>query len=629
MRILYHPKKQSGVSLGFEAYCAPAGFDRTAQAVDIYEIFKAYYATNTDAKTIYSFTSAINTLALDAASGVSYRWGETIAGVDYVHDVSSGTAFTAGSTKRYVIVNNTTTSASSFTYPKGAVWIYAGLLVDGMASRFNSYLTYIHCNSIDDITRLHDYSFQETNLTGILTINHNLGSYAFSKTKITSINFGSSITQFSYANFFGCTQLTGTLTLPVNLTSWDVNNFYGCTGLTGNLTFPSGLSSIPGSSFYGCTGLTSLTLPNNITSIGNSAFYGCTGLTGTLTLPNNITTLGTYTFYGCTGFTGTLTIPSTLSSCGAGSFVNTNFNAILNSSSNFEISDYVLYDISTSGKVKALHAVKGQSGSLTLKSDATEILYGCFYSNTARTGVLSLPSNVTAIGDYAFYNCTGLTGAISISNSITTLGAYAFYNCIGFNSTITLGNGFPTLGAYTFYNCTGLTGNLTIPNNVKSIGTSCFYNCNKLSTTLTISTAVTSIGNSAFYGCKGFTGTLTIPNSCLTLDGRAFQGCTGFTALDLGTGVTTLVNNYVFMGCTGFTGTLSLPASLTNISYRSFYGCTGFTRCDAHRNTAPTTGAECFASFPAIPLHVLAGTSSYTTAPWTTTSIFSSITKDL
>ena len=86
-----------------EAFIAPANFDPASQPLNIVSVFGDY--NNVNKAYIFSFTSAIATLTLSALAGITYRWGETISGVDYVYDVVSGTAFTAGSIKRYVIVN--------------------------------------------------------------------------------------------------------------------------------------------------------------------------------------------------------------------------------------------------------------------------------------------------------------------------------------------------------------------------------------------------------------------------------------------------------------------------------------------------------------------------------------------
>ena len=75
------------------------------------------------------------------------------------------------------------------------------------------------------------------------------------------------------------------------------------------------------------------------------------------------------------------------------------------------------------------------------------------------------------------------------------------------------------------------------------------------------------------------------------------------------------------------TGTLAIPSGVTAIGNYCF-ASTAFTRVNSYPNTQPTTGTGTFDA-DAMALHVPTGTSSYTTAPWTTTTIFATLTKDL
>jgi hypothetical protein len=220
--------------LNMEAFIAPAKFDANAQPLNIITVFGEY--NNANKAYIYSFTSAIATLTLPASAGITYRWGETISGVDYVYDVVSGTAFTAGSTKRYVIVNSTATSlianVANHSGYNGAIWIYCSSKVYGIYAYENTYLNYVHCEDLNSITTI------------------------------------------------------------------GINAFYGCKGLTGTLTIPNSVTTIGNQAFANCKGLTgSLTIPNSVTTIGDGAFQSCNKLNGIATIGSGITTIGYSGFY--------------------------------------------------------------------------------------------------------------------------------------------------------------------------------------------------------------------------------------------------------------------------------------------------------------------------------------------
>ena len=234
--------------LNADAFIAPANFDANAQPLNIITVFGDY--NNANKAYIYSFTSAIATLTLTASAGITYRWGETISGVDYVSDVSSGTAFTSGSTKRYVIVNNINSSAIA-NVPNGGVWLYVGTKIYSVNSSSNN-LKYVHCQNLYSLTTI--------------------GTKAF----------------------YGNNSLTGILTIPDSVTSIGQNAFYGCSGFTGALTIPNSVTTINGSAFENCSGLTgALTIPNSVTSIGVYAFYGMRNVTSVYSYALSAPTVGT------------------------------------------------------------------------------------------------------------------------------------------------------------------------------------------------------------------------------------------------------------------------------------------------------------------------------------------------
>lgn len=80
----------------------------------------------------------------------------------------------------------------------------------------------------------------------------------------------------------------------------------------------------------------------------------------------------------------------------------------------------------------------------------------------------------------------------------------------------------------------------------------------------------------------------------------------------------------------GFTGTLILHDGITDIGAAAFFETPGFTRVESYSTTAPTVGTDAFLfGGTARPLHIPVSNSGYNIAPWTTTSIFSTIINDL
>lgn len=230
-------------------------------------------------------------------------------------------------------------------------------------------------------------------------------------------------------------QRTGTLTVPDSVTRVGIYAFYDCDGFTAlDLeTTTSNLVTI-GSSAFSAVGLTgNIAIPNSVETIGASAFAGDTALTGTLTLGTGLKTIGSAAF-GNVPFTGTLTIPSAVAAIGEGAFYNNNFTSISSSATGFTVSDYVLYDETASGQIKAHTSARGYTGTLTFKAGTTSVLSLCLCNNDNRSGAIVIPYTVTVIGTQSFDNCGGFNSTVTIGDttngsSLTTIGKYAFRSC--------------------------------------------------------------------------------------------------------------------------------------------------------------------------------------------------------
>ena len=221
--------------------------------------------------------------------------------------------------------------------------------------------------------------------------------------------------------------------------------FYGCSGLTGLLTIPDGVTSIGDQAFSGCSGLMgSLTIPNGVTSIGDHAFSGCSGLMGPLTIPDGVTYIGWGAFSGCSGLTGLLTIPNSVTS----------------------VENY------------AFSGCSGLMGPLTIPSGVTHIGYGAFRDCSSLTSV-TIPDSVTGIDTGAFQGCSSLASMtipqVVCSSTLRSVFPSA-YQAI---TNVVVSDGVTSIGSSLFAGCTNLA-HITIPASVMSIGDNAFKGCTSL-----------------------------------------------------------------------------------------------------------------------------------------------------
>jgi len=124
----------------------------------------------------------------------------------------------------------------------------------------------------------------------------------YSSTNLTDLILGSKVTSIAEGEFFGCTNLAGTLVIPdacitisVDL-GFGVGAFEGSTGIE-KLVCGSGLNLIFNQSFNGCTSLATVLLNEGLTELGSNAFNSC-AIT-TIDLPSTITDMGSQCFENC------------------------------------------------------------------------------------------------------------------------------------------------------------------------------------------------------------------------------------------------------------------------------------------------------------------------------------------
>ena len=256
-------------------------------------------------------------------------------------------------------------------------------------------------------------AFEGTSLTGTLQLPEGLKYVSgFKSTKITNVQFPSTLEEIGPAAFNNCTSLMCEISLPHSLKQIGGAAFYS-SAIKGNLALPDKLEYIGQQAFNGCSGLTgSLTIPNGIKTIYSSSFASC-GFTGNLTLPMGLVEIESGAFSG-TKFKGELSIPSTVTIIGNSAFANTEF-----------------------------------SGTLVLPKElislGTSVFSGCW----RLSGVVEIPENIVAIPSQLFYNCKNIEGIV-LHKDVQVIESQAFAYCYYVYSIVSKAKNAPTIASNAF-----------------------------------------------------------------------------------------------------------------------------------------------------------------------------------
>ena len=290
-------------------------------------------------------------------------------------------------------------------------------LIDGVyqipANAFDRKKTLTKCVLPDKLERIEGGAFYNTSLTGTVQLPEGLKFVrGFSRTKITNIQFPSTLETIGYDAFEGCSSLMCEISLPNSLKTIEGNAFSNST-IKGNLALPEGLEYIGSGAFSGCSGLTgSLTIPSGVHIINGSAFRNC-GFTGNLTLPMGLAEIQGEAFFG-TKFKGELNIPSTVATIGNSAFANTEFNSTL-------ILPKELISLGSS------------------------VFSGCW----RLSGVVEIPENIVAIPSQLFYNCKNIEGIV-LHKDVEVIESQAFANCYYISSIVCEAKNPPTVASSSF-----------------------------------------------------------------------------------------------------------------------------------------------------------------------------------
>lgn len=281
------------------------------------------------------------------------------------------------------------------------------------------------------------------------------------KKSLNYIILPDNIKNIKAAAFYGCTELTGSLTIPEGVVIIESGAFYDCNSLTGSLTLPSTLKYIGGevkhdtgeviltgggNVFSNCEFSSELIIPDNVEYIGNDSFKGCKYLYGNLKLPSKLSYLGSDAFNGCINLTGSLEIPQNVTEIQLRTFYNCGFNGTLflhNGITKIGASAFAYNkfkgELSLPKNISQIGdwAFTGNhfSGNLVLPTTILKIGVGTFAGNQRISGTIEIPEGIISIGSRAFDTCTGIEG-LKFPQSVETIQDYAFGNCYGIGSII-------------------------------------------------------------------------------------------------------------------------------------------------------------------------------------------------
>ena len=485
-------------------------------------------------------------------------------------------------------------------------------------------------------------SLDLSNWTFSSSSSFSMESMFYNCTKLTTIG------DVSGWNMTKCTSLGNTFQncnalTTLDVSSWDVQNvtnfyatFYDCRVITTidvsgwNVTKGTSMASM----FYNCDGLTSLDLSawvlNTTSALSLSAtFANC----------SNLTTIGDVSGWNTIQVTN---LSNTFADC-----------AKITDASIAYVSGWDTQNVtdmaSTFARCVLLNTidVSGWNVAKCTNFGSTAVSgWGMFIGCTALDSLdlsawtFSVASNIR-FGS-VFASCSDLEYIGDISGwdtqKFTDLQT-CFYGCSHLDSVDVSGWNVAAVTnmSSTFNGCSSLTS-LDVSGWTTSAVTntsSMFRGCSGL-TALDIDSFdmadVTTI-NAMFYGCSSITvldvSAWVIDASCTNCY-AAFYQCSGLSTINISgwdmTNVT--ATSYMFGSCSGLDGTIVMPSTLKVCQDQFATGCSGIDQWNFYPTTQPTTSGTPFGSY-AVPLHVPTGSTSYNTAPWTTTTIFSSITKDL
>ncbi len=426
------------------------------------------------------------------------------------------------------------------------------------------------------------------------------------------------VTRIDERTFYGCSDLTGSLTIPNSVTMIGQYAFHGCSGFTGSLIIGNSVNSIGSDAFFGCGGFSFFTVLSetppyygyqalqylsSITHVyvpcgfeeayaslswgGFSNFEGlCGGMVTVIASPEEG---GTVTGGGMFGANQTCTVTATANEGYA--FVNWTYNGVI-------VSRNETYTTNVVGDMTLIAHFASENNITFADANVKTVCVSHWDTNGDNELSYAEAASVTSLSNY-FQNNSEITSFVELQYFIglSSIGYYAFYGCVGLTS-IELPSFLTSLEDAAFCGCTGLTS-IAIPNSVTYIRMSAFGGCTGL-TSIDIPNSVTTIGPKAFSQCSGLI-SIEIPTTVTSIGENPFVSCSsleqiivdyGNTVYDSRENCNALIKtntNELISGCKNTV----IPNSVTTIGGNSFTGCSGLTSMEIP-NSVSTIGYGAF-----------------------------------
>ena len=443
--------------------------------------------------------------------------------------------------------------------------------------------------------------------------------------------------------FSGCTNLSGDLPLPPNITTLSLNVTNPVSVSAGTIS-GEGITSVTWTSNVAAK-FQKLIFPNCTSFRASANTYYVTWRANTeLYLPKCTSFYGSYFAYnlpaaGMKLTTGTLSLAGIFGNSWSenkidlvvSKYCTSNYRgantsettspyrslAVEEDVTDYEVIDGCLYYIPVQSLIIAPHDVT----SITMPNGKRDIASNsCF--NCKRLTTIIVPDSVTSIYNHTFRNCTALT-TITGCAGLTKIGTNAFHNCTAltsfpFSSTLT------TINDNAFYG-SGLTS-ISLPDSV-TLGNSCFDECKSLASAIVgngtkLNGLYTFRNNSALTYVRLGSGLSSSQGTGVI----SFGGCSGLATIGPVDGEYNLeysgniILNGLFRGM-NYSHTLTISSTVTTIGSYIFANGQSPTIIYSYATTAPSLGSLPLyqASVPSgAELHVPVGATGYESGNWAT-----------